>query len=109
MRIRAEKKGTYITDDDHRMAAISNALAHPLRMALVRYLAEKNNGQGIDNVTCNKDLVSMFDYSQSTVSQHVKILKDCGLFMTEKKDKYILYYLNYELLSSYNAYLSRPA
>lgn len=104
MRIRAEISSKYITDKDIKTAEIANALAHPLRVALVRYLSTKNSGKGVDNVTCNKDLVEMFDYSQSTVSQHVKILKDAGLFMTESKDKYTYYYLNTDLLKEFSEF-----
>lgn len=104
MRIRTAISSKYITDEDFRVAEIANALAHPLRVALVRYLKTKNFGKGVDNVTCNKDLVEMFDYSQSTVSQHVKILKDAGLFMTESKDKFTYYYLNKELLLTFSKY-----
>ncbi len=90
-----------INETDKRMAEIGNALAHPVRVALVRYLTKKNYGQGVDNITCNKDLVGMFEYSQSTISQHVKILKDCGLFTTDVKNKFTYYYLNKYLLREY--------
>ncbi|MDH7445520.1 ArsR/SmtB family transcription factor [Aquimarina sp. 2201CG14-23] len=103
MRIRAEISSKYINEEDHKIATIANALAHPLRVALVRYLSTKNSGEGVDNVTCNKDLVDMFDYSQSTISQHVKILKDSGLFITESKDKFTYYYVNKELLKEFGA------
>jgi len=101
MRIRTEVSSEYISEQDYEMAKVANALAHPLRVALVRYLSEKNNGKGVDNITCNKDLVKMFDYSQSTVSQHVKILKESGLFITESKDRFTLYYLNSDLLAQF--------
>ncbi|WP_435624645.1 ArsR/SmtB family transcription factor [Flagellimonas sp.] len=101
MRIRAEITSNYINETDHKVALVANALAHPLRMALVRYLSTKNYGRGVDNVTCNKDLVQMFDYSQSTISQHVKILKEAGLFITESKDKFTFYTLNKELLEEF--------
>ncbi len=107
MRIRAEISSKYINEDDQKMAKIANALAHPLRVALVRYLSEKNGGTGVDNVTCNKDLVEMFDYSQSTMSQHVKILKECGLFITESKDKFTYYYLNRPLLQEFSVFFDR--
>ncbi len=107
MRIRTEVSSKYIVKDDHKIAKIANALAHPLRVALVRYLDTKNCGNGVDNVTCNKDLVEMFEYSQSTVSQHVKILKECGLFITENKDKFTHYYLNKELLEEFNSYFKK--
>ncbi|MGI9550653.1 MAG: ArsR/SmtB family transcription factor, partial [Aurantibacter sp.] len=77
------------------------------RVALVRYLRTKNFGKGVDNVTCNKDLVEMFDYSQSTVSQHVKILKDSGLFITESKDRFTYYYLNKDLLAEFSLFFKK--
>lgn len=103
MRIRAVYSNSAITEQDQRIAKLSNALGHPVRVALVRYLREKNGGQGVDNVTCNKDLVALFGYSQSAISQHVKILKDCGFFLTEKKDKFTHYFLNQALLDEYQA------
>jgi len=102
MRIRAKIFSPYIIEMDHKIAQLSNAFAHPLRVALVRYLCEKDNGKGLDNVTCNKDLVKIFDYSQSTISQHVKILIECGLFTTKNKDKFTFYYLNHELLKEHS-------
>ena len=101
MRVRSEISKGIVNDTDLRIAEIGNALAHPVRVALVRYLNQKNCGQGVDNITCNKDLVEMFDYSQSTVSQHIKILKDTGLFTTEVKNKFTYYYLNKYLLKEY--------
>ena len=106
MRIRTTISSEYINDLDLEVAAIANALSHPVRVALVRYLSEKNGGRGVDNVTCNKDLVEMFDYSQSTISQHVKILKEAGLFLTEPHDKFIHYELNYQLLEKFAAKLA---
>ncbi|MGD1947141.1 MAG: ArsR/SmtB family transcription factor [Croceivirga sp.] len=102
MRIRTEISSQYIEESDYEMAKVANALSHPVRVALVRYLAEKNGGRGLDNVTCNKDLVNMFDYSQSTISQHVKILKEAGLFVTEQKDTFTYYQLNDGLLRSFS-------
>lgn len=107
MRIRTEISSKYINEEDYKIAEIANALAHPLRVALVRYLSAKNYGKGVDNVTCNKDLVEMFDYSQSTVSQHLKILKDCGLFITESKDKFTHYYLNKDLLQEFSIFFNK--
>ena len=106
MRIRTDITNDYITEQDYEIAKIANALAHPFRVALVRYLNEKNKGKGVDNLTCNKDLVKMFDYSQSTISQHVKILKDCGLFITEVKDKFTFYQLNKKRLIAFKKSLT---
>ncbi|MEO9483973.1 MAG: metalloregulator ArsR/SmtB family transcription factor [Ekhidna sp.] len=105
MRIRSDISSSYIIESDHKMAELANALAHPLRVALVRYLNEKDGGKGLDNATCNKDLVEMFDYSQSTMSQHVKILTQCGLFTVKQKDQFRFYFLNRELLAEYSNFL----
>ena len=101
MRIRTNTSHANISASDHKIAALSNAFAHPVRVALVRYLREKNGGKGVDNITCNKDLVALFGYSQSAISQHVKILKESGLFLTEKQDKFTHYFLNQALLEEY--------
>lgn len=106
MRIRSEISSKYINENDYEVAKIANALAHPVRVALVRYMAEKNEGGGVDNVTCNKDLVDMFDYSQSTISQHVKILKEAGLFLTTRSDKFTHYSLNNHALAQFTNILN---
>jgi len=102
MRIRTDISSQYINETDYKVAQLADALAHPVRVALVRYLSEKNKGRGVDNVTCNKDLVELFDYSQSTISQHVKILKDVGLFLTERQDTFTYYKLNHLLLEKFS-------
>lgn len=102
MRIRTSVSSTHINEMDQRIADISNALAHPLRAALVRFLSTQNCGEGVKNLACNKDLVEMFDYSQSTISQHINILKRCGLILTERKETFTHYSLNKELLVAYS-------
>lgn len=106
MRIRKEISHSYITEKDHQIAALANALSHPLRVALVRYLDDRGGAEGLDKATCNKDLVDMFAYSQSTISQHVKVLKESGLFITKNKDKFTLYYLNADLINEFSEFIS---
>jgi|RhiMetdeSRZDD1v2_1073273.scaffolds.fasta_scaffold98406_3 DNA-binding transcriptional ArsR family regulator len=96
MRVRKESA---INQKDRQVATLANSLAHPVRVALVRYLMNKNCGKGVDNITCNKDLVELFPYSQSTISQHVKILKEAGVFLTEEREKYTFYEVNPKLFS----------
>ena len=93
------RKQAGINQKDHQVASLANSLAHPVRVALVRYLLNKNCGRGVDNITCNKDLVDLFPYSQSTISQHVKILKEAGVFLTEEREKYTFYEVNPKYLS----------
>jgi ArsR family transcriptional regulator len=103
MRIRKEAG---LGKNDITIAELANSLAHPVRVALVRYLLQKNCGKGVDNITCNKDLVELFPYSQSTISQHVKILKEAGVFLTEEKDKFTFYEVNPRLVGKIKAFLS---
>ena len=80
------------------LSEISDAIAHPVRVALLAYVRNKNV---VRNDVCNKDLVDHFDYSQSSLSQHVKKLKDCGLFDVTYQDKFSLYSVNEDLLNKY--------
>lgn len=91
---------------DESIAKLANSLGHPLRVALVRYLLNKNCGKGVDNETCNKDLVELFPYSQSTISQHVKLLRETGVFLTQDREKYTFYEVNPKLLKKLKMFLN---
>lgn len=57
---------------DERMALIARALAHPARIAIVRILAAQSDCRG-------RDVFSQLPLAQSTVSQHLRVLKDAGV------------------------------
>ena len=80
------------------IAKISDALAHPARIKIFRYIMQQNKSL---NKVCNKDLVAYFDYSQATISQHVKKLKDAGLLEVKKQDRYSYYYVCSSMLHDY--------
>ncbi len=65
-------KSHAFSDADNRIARYAQALAHPARVAIVRFLAGKNACQ------CG-DIVLELPLAQSTVSQHLKTLKEAGL------------------------------
>ncbi len=57
---------------ENRLAKYAKALAHPARIAILQYLAKRQ--------TCMcGDIVDEIPLSQSTVSQHLKELKEAGL------------------------------
>jgi len=87
-----------------QIAKVADALAHPLRVALIHYVSKKNK---VRNDVCNKDLVNHFPYSQSNLSQHVKKLKDANLFEVEYIDKFSFYSVNKETLKAFNEALSK--
>ncbi len=86
------------SEDAIFVAEIANALAHPLRVALYAYVKNKNI---VRNDVCNKDLVEHFDYSQSSLSQHVKKLREANLFKVEYRDKFSFYSINEEIMTKY--------
>ncbi len=54
------------------LAALAKALAHPVRVAILRLLVRRDG-------CIVGDLVDELPLAQSTVSQHLKQLKDAGL------------------------------
>ncbi len=80
------------------IAQVADALAHPVRVSLLKYVKDKNK---VRNDVCNKDLVAHFPYSQSSLSQHVKKLKDVGLFTVEQKDRFSFYSVDKKTLNKF--------
>jgi len=97
MRIRKEKN-TIGNEEIELIAAVSDALAHPVRVRLFQYIMQQNK---TFTQVCNGDLVEAFDYAQATISQHMKKLVQSGLVEAKKKDKFTYYYANLGMLSKY--------
>lgn len=64
--------------EDQILARRIKALAHPARLGIVRALM-KVGGDGC----CCGDIVSGLPLAQSTVSQHLKVLREAGLIHGE--------------------------
>jgi DNA-binding transcriptional ArsR family regulator len=64
------------TRDTEFFAAMCKALGHPARVMIINYL------KTIDRCFCG-DIVEMLPLAQSTVSQHLKCLKEVGLIKGE--------------------------
>lgn len=79
-----------ITRTDHfsiaqnRLAKLAKALGHPARIAIIEVLLKRNS------CICN-DIVEELPLSQSTVSQHLKELKDVGIIKGEIEGTSICY------------------
>lgn len=69
---------------ENALAKFAKALAHPARIAILRYLANKTSCQ------CG-DIVDELPLSQSTVSQHLKELKEAGLIRGEIEGAKVCY------------------
>ncbi|MHB1018191.1 MAG: ArsR/SmtB family transcription factor [Coriobacteriia bacterium] len=57
---------------DERLALVARALAHPVRIAIVRILAAQSDCRG-------RDVFAQLPLAQSTVSQHLRVMKDAGI------------------------------
>ena len=60
------------TQKEQDLAAFAKALAHPARIAILNVLADRNE------CICG-EIVDILPLAQSTVSQHLKELKNAGL------------------------------
>ena len=65
------KKGEF-TQKEQDLANFANAISHPARIAILKVLAQKNE------CICG-EIVEILPLAQSTVSQHLKELKNAGL------------------------------
>jgi ArsR family transcriptional regulator len=61
---------------DEELALLAKALGHPARVKIVRMLLRKTS------CVCG-DIVEELPLAQSTVSQHLKVLKEAGLVRGE--------------------------
>jgi len=73
--------------DDETLAAMTKAIAHPVRLAILRLLADRQ--------TCvTGDVVAELPLAQSTVSEHLRILRHAGLIQGEIEGPRTRYCIN---------------
>ena len=77
---------------DGRLPFWLKALAHPARLAIVRLLAER------DECVCG-EIVDDLPLAQSTVSQHLKALKEAGIVQGTVEGRSTCYCLDPSVLS----------
>jgi len=65
-----------LSDDEERLANMLKALGNPVRFSIVQILAEKR-------MCITGEIVEFTTLAQSTVSQHLKVLRDAGLIAGE--------------------------
>ena len=78
--------------DSGNVAAL-RALAHPVRLGIMRQLAERPE-------TCACDFTELFDVSQPTISQHLKVLRQAGLVSTRRRGTQICYSADIDALGA---------
>lgn len=71
-----KKKSVRLAPDEARLARMLKALGNPIRFQIVQTLAERQ--------TCiTQEIVETTPLAQSTVSQHLKVLREAGLIQGE--------------------------
>jgi ArsR family transcriptional regulator, arsenate/arsenite/antimonite-responsive transcriptional repressor len=83
-----------------RLAAIAKALGDPTRLQLVDVL-QKHAGQ-----VCVCELQPLFDIKQSTLSEHLKKLRDAGIVGVERRGLWAYYYVIPDALEELKTWLS---
>jgi DNA-binding transcriptional ArsR family regulator len=97
-------KPEVITEEQKAMARFAKAMGHPIRMYVLELLSKQN-------CCYSGDLTEVLPIAKSTLSQHLKELKDAGLIQGEieaPKIKYCLNQENWETAQSlFNSFLNR--
>ena len=73
--------------DAEALAALSWAIAHPIRVRILELLLER------EACVCG-ELVELLPVAQSTVSQHLKIMKEAGLILGDVDGPKVCYCVN---------------
>ncbi len=78
-----------ITEEQIRLARFAKALGHPVRLYVLEILSKQS-------CCYSGDLSEILPIAKSTLSQHLKELKDAGLIQGEIESPKIKYCLNKE-------------
>lgn len=70
-------------------ARFAKALSHPVRLTILKYLSSQN-------CCFTGDLVEVLPLAQSTISQHLKELKEAGLIQGEVNPPKVKYCIDVE-------------
>ena len=79
--------GAVTAPSDDALAALAKALGHPVRIKILRLL-------GVRNACVTGDVVAELPLAQSTVSEHLRILREAGLIEGEIEGPRTRYCIN---------------
>lgn len=83
------------------MAAKFKALADPVRLRLFSAIASRGGGE-----ICVCDIAAGVPIAQSTVSHHLRVLRDAGLLTSERRASWVYYAVVPETLADLAVTLS---
>ncbi|MBU0970797.1 MAG: metalloregulator ArsR/SmtB family transcription factor [Proteobacteria bacterium] len=82
------------------LAKIFKALGHPTRIKIVEHLIR------INTCVCG-EIVNIFPYSQSTISQHLKLLKASGIVCGDVEGPKTRFCVDKQVLNQIKNYVDR--
>ncbi|MGH3631072.1 MAG: ArsR/SmtB family transcription factor [Sciscionella sp.] len=77
-------RGLAVYQADSSDVRLLRALAHPVRLGIIRELAARPE-------TCACDFTELFAVRQPTISQHLRVLREAGLVRTRRRGTQICY------------------
>lgn len=80
--------------DAELMAYLCKAMGHPIRIQIINFL------KSVETCDCG-DIVEQLPLAQSTVSQHLKVLKEAGLIRGNVVGTRTMYSLNQNGLNNF--------
>lgn len=83
------------TQKEQDLASFAKAMSHPARIAILKVLAQKNE------CICG-EIVEVLPLAQSTVSQHLKELKNAGLITGETDGPRSCYCIDWKAFEKFN-------
>ncbi|MCP1727418.1 DNA-binding transcriptional ArsR family regulator [Natronospira proteinivora] len=84
---------------DEQLAAMARALGNPARVRLLRYIASQDE-------CISGELVDYIGLAQSTVSEHLRILKEAGLVVAEPRPPRTCFKANRDALDRFRDLLN---
>ncbi|PSU93787.1 transcriptional regulator [Photobacterium kishitanii] len=89
-------------NDEQILAAQAKALSHPARLRILHILHTLDAMDGC----LNSDFVSELGLAQSTVSEHLRILKQANFITADPNPPKVCYRINREALNKFNTKFS---
>jgi ArsR family transcriptional regulator len=74
------------------LARMFKALGDPVRLRLLSLIASATDGGGRGEV-CVCDLLGAFDVQQSTISHHLRVLREAGLVDCQRRGTWVYYWV----------------
>jgi ArsR family transcriptional regulator len=90
-------------DDPITTVAKLRALAHPVRLRMVELIRQAGGG------ICVCQFENHFELTQPTITHHLKVLRDAGLVLSDRKGTWMHQYLNEEAFGHLEVAIGRFA